>query len=121
MKRILISASIVGVIAVTAHAQNPNITWQAPATISGPSDVSTSGTFFGSWAPYNGAALSGLPVNGVTFQAFPDLPGAADSFDNGGGNGTFNSPGTSDNNYNNLLTAGAFGIIPPVTRLVGMA
>jgi hypothetical protein len=111
MKRILICASILGMIAA-AHAQNPNVTWQTPTTISGPSDVSTAGTFFGSWAPFNGAALSGLTVNGVTFQAFPDLPGAADSFDNGGGNGTFNSPGTSDNNYNNLLTAGAFGNNP---------
>ena len=111
MKRILICASILGMIAA-AHAQNPNVTWQTPTTISGPSDVNTSGTFFGSWAPYNGAAGSGLTVNGVTFQAFPDLPGATDSFDNGGGNGTFNSPGTSDNNYNTLLNAGAFGNNP---------
>ncbi|HEX4262877.1 MAG TPA: PEP-CTERM sorting domain-containing protein [Verrucomicrobiae bacterium] len=94
--------------AAMAQAQS-DITWQSPITISGASDVNTSGTLFGTWAPFNGGALSGLTVNGVTFQAFPDLPGAADSFDNGGGNGTFNSPGTLDNNYNTLLNAAAFG------------
>ena len=71
--------------------------------------MNTSGTLFGTWAPYNGNASSGLTVNGVAFQAFPDLPGATQTFDNGGGNGTFASPGTADNNYNNLLNAGAFG------------
>lgn len=94
--------------AAMAQAQS-DITWQSPITISGASDVNTSGTLFGTWAPFNGGALSGLTVNGVTFQAFPDLPGAADSFDNGGGNGTFNSPGTPDSNYNTLLNAAAFG------------
>jgi len=29
----------------------PNITWKTPATISGTSDVSRLGTYFGSWAP----------------------------------------------------------------------
>ncbi len=87
-----------------------NITWQAPVTISGPSDVKTNGTTFGTWAPFNGAAASGgLVVNGVNFNAFSTLPNATDTFDNCGGNGTYASPNTSDANYNNLLTAAAFG------------
>src|SRR5207245_7517439 len=51
----------------------PNVTWRAPVTISGSSDVSTQGTYFGSWAPYNGSANANS-VNGVTFQGFSDLP-----------------------------------------------
>ena len=102
-----ISTSIA--LAMVAKAES-DITWQTPTTISGPSDVNNSGSLLGTWAPYNGAAASGgLVVNGVNFNAFPTLPGATDTFDNGGGNGTFATPSTSDNNYNNLLNAGAFG------------
>lgn len=104
----ILGAAIATAFAASAHAQS-SVNWQTPLTISGASDVSTLGTLFGTWAPYNGNASSGLTVNGVAFQAFPDLPGATDNFDNGGGNGTYASPGTADNNYNNLLNAGAFG------------
>lgn len=104
----ILGACLVGMLATAAKAQS-TITWQNPVTISGASDVNTSGALFGTWAPYNGNASSGLTVNGVTFQAFPDLPGASQTFDNGGGNGTYASPGTADNNYNMLLNAGAFG------------
>jgi hypothetical protein len=85
----------------------PSVTWQAPVTISGPADVSTLGTYFGSWAPQNGNANS-LPVNGVTFQGFSDLPffTSGPTFDNGY-NG-FGSPNTSDANYNALLQYGRF-------------
>jgi hypothetical protein len=108
MKTILVCGSIIGLLTL-ANAQD-NITWQAPAFISGDSDVNTAGTLFGTWAPYNGdAASGGLVVNGVNFNAFPTLPGATDNFDNGGGNGTFATPGTPDSNYNDLLNAGAFG------------
>jgi hypothetical protein len=107
LTRGFLAAAIAG-FAAMAQAQS-DITWQSPVTISGASDVNNSGSLLGTWAPFNGNASSGLTVNGVTFQAFPDLPGAADTFDNGGGNGTFASPGTADNNYNNLLNAGAFG------------
>jgi hypothetical protein len=79
-----------------------NVAWQAPVTISGTSDVNTNGAYFGSWAPDDGGA-NGLPVNGVTFQGFSDLPG----FDQGptldnNYNG-FGSPNTSDPNYDALL------------------
>lgn len=104
----IVGLAIAAGLAVGAHAQS-DINWQTPLTISGPSDVNTSGTLLGTWAPFNGSASSGLTVNGVTFQAFPDLPGAADTFENGGGNGTFATPATSDANYNTLLNAGAFG------------
>jgi hypothetical protein len=104
----ILGASIAAALVASAQAQS-DINWQTPLTISGASDVSTAGSLFGTWAPYSGDAVGGLTVNGVAFQAFPDLPGATDNFDNGTGNGSFASPGTLDNNYNDLLTAGAFG------------
>lgn len=103
----ILSVSIAGMLATVARAQS-DVTWQTPVTISGSSDVDTSGTLLGTWAPFNGDASSGITVNGVTFQANADLPGASTTLDNGGGNGTF-APPTLDTQYNNLLTAGAFG------------
>ena len=100
--------SIAGMLASVANAQS-DITWQTPLTISGSSDVINTGTLLGTWAPFNGNASSGITVNGVAFQAFADLPGASTTLDNGGGNGTYASPGTSDSGYNTLLNAGAFG------------
>ncbi len=89
----------------------PNVTWRAPAAISDPSDVSTLGTYFGSWAPQNGGA-NNYPVNGVTFQGFSELPGfaAGPTFDNGY-NG-YGSPSTPDANYNTLLQYGRFSNEP---------
>src|SRR6266704_565243 len=80
----------------------PNVTRQAPHTISGAPDVSTLGTYFGSWAPQDGSANS-YPVNGVTFQGFSDLPyfTSGPTFD-AGYNG-YGSPNTPDSNYNTLL------------------
>jgi hypothetical protein len=85
----------------------PNVTWQAPVSISGPTDVSTQGTYFGSWAPQDGGANT-LPVNGVTFQGFSDLPffTSGPTFDTGY-NG-YGSPNTSDTNYNALLQFGRY-------------
>jgi hypothetical protein len=93
-------------IAFAAHAQT--ITWQTPQVISCTSDVSTLGTYFGSWAPYDGGA-NALPVNGVSFQGYSDLPGLTASFSggNGGYNG-FGSAGTADANYNGLLQYGQY-------------
>jgi hypothetical protein len=104
----ILGACLISMLATEAKAQS-TITWQPPATITGASDVNTSGTLFGTWAPFNGNASSGLTVNGVAFQAFPDLPGASQTFDNGGGNGTFATLNVGDNNYSSLLNAGAFG------------
>jgi hypothetical protein len=80
----------------------PNVTWQAPVTISGASDVSTLGTYFGSWAPQDGSA-NNYPVNGVTFQGFSDLPYFTSGPTFNAGYDSYNSPGTSDANYNTLL------------------
>ena len=102
----ILSVSIAGMLATVAKAQS-DITWQTPLTISGSSDVATTGTLLGTWAPFNGNAST--TVNGVAFKASADLPGASTTLDNGGSNGTFASPGTSDTGYNNLLNAGAFG------------
>lgn len=107
MKTAVLSVSIVSLLAAAAQAQNENITWQTPTTISGTSDVSTLGTYFGSWAPQDGGANT-LPVNGVTFQGFSDIPGLTPgaTFDNGY-NG-FGSPNTPDSNYNALLQYARF-------------
>ncbi len=98
--------NLVQVRDVTTNGQ-PDITWQAPVTILGPGDVSTSGVYFGSWAPNNGSANS-YPVNGVTFQGFSDLPyfSPGPTWDNGY-NG-FGSPNTPDSNYNSLLQYARF-------------
>ncbi|HEV2693465.1 MAG TPA: hypothetical protein VG347_11265 [Verrucomicrobiae bacterium] len=89
----------------------PNITWQSPAAISGPSDVNTNGTYFASWAPYNQDAAnngsSGLVVNGTKFVAFNDFPLFFTVGFNNGYNG-FHNPGTSDANYNDLLQTAAY-------------
>lgn len=103
MKTAVLCASIAGLIAAAASAAD--ITWQTPLTISGASDVSTLGTYFGSWTPYSYVAP--LTVNGVTLSS--DLPGATQTFDNAGGTGTYASPGTADANYNSLLTSALFG------------
>jgi hypothetical protein len=81
-----------------------SLTWQMPANISGTSDVSTQGTYFGSWAPYSASPLT---VNGVTFQNFTDLPGFSYTGFNAGYN-YFPDAGTVDTNYDTLLESGAY-------------
>src|SRR5258706_3217577 len=110
-----------GCLAIVANAQ-PNITWQTPVTISGRSDVNSSGVYFGSWAPQDGSANS-HPVNGVTFQGFSDLPGfnPGPTLDNGYDG--FGSPNTPDTNYNTLLQYGRFsneGLSPATFSWSGM-
>jgi hypothetical protein len=101
MKSIILYSSIVGILTAVAQAQNETVTWQSPVAISGASDVSTNGTFFGSWAPCDGGANS-LPVNGVVFQGYSSLPGfSTGGFDNC--YGSYNDPGTTNANYNALL------------------
>ena len=80
----------------------PDVTWQNPVTISGTSDVTTQGTYFGSWAPSDGSANT-LPVNGVTFQNSSDLPFFTEGPTFDLGYSAYASPGTTDPNYNTLL------------------
>src|SRR5439155_3131528 len=99
-----------------------NVTWRTPVTISGASDVSTLGTYFGSWAPQDGSANTNS-VNGVTFQGFSDLPffTAGPTLDNGYDG--FGSPNTSDNYYNTLLKYARFsneGAAPATFTWSGM-
>ena len=72
IKSVIVCSACAGIIIATANAQ-PNVTWQSPITISGTSDVSTLGTYFGSWAPHDGGA-NNYPVNGVTFRDFSIFP-----------------------------------------------
>src|SRR6266446_6170570 len=75
IKAFINCASGAGIFIATANAQ-PNVTWQAPVTISGPTDVSTAGALYGTWAPgddYTGSGGSRSdfhPVNGVAFAAY---------------------------------------------------
>jgi hypothetical protein len=78
MKKIILCASALGLVTAVASAQNANITWQTPATISGTSDVSVDGTSVGTWGPgddWGGTSRSdNYPVNGVTFDAYGSGP-----------------------------------------------
>jgi hypothetical protein len=107
MNKIVLSLTIASIAGVfSLHAQTIN--WQTPQVISGTSDVLNNGTYFGSWAPYDGSANS-LPVNGVAFQGFSDLPSLTYNFS--GGNGGYNgygSPGFADANYDALLQYGQY-------------
>jgi hypothetical protein len=108
VKKVLLCCLLIGTFAAAAGAQS--IIWQTPQVITGASDVLTNGAYFGSWAPYD-AGANALPVNGVSFQGYSDLPGLTYSFSggNGGYNG-FGSPGTLDANYNGLLQYGQYAI-----------
>lgn len=120
MKTAILCVLSVSALAMAANAAN--ITWQTPQTISGTSDVSTLGTYFGSWAPYDGSASS-YPVNGVTFQGFSDLPGFTQGSTWDNGYNSFASPGTSDTNYNTLLQYATFsneGTTPATLGWSGM-
>ncbi|MGH7955245.1 MAG: PEP-CTERM sorting domain-containing protein [Gloeomargaritales cyanobacterium] len=98
-------------LTAVANAQNADITWQTPTTISGTSDVSTSGTVVGTWAPGDDQySPDSLPVNGVTFNAYGSGPfnslvsstGINNHYD------FYNSPGTADANYNTILQAAVY-------------
>jgi hypothetical protein len=104
MKTAILYASIVSVLTAVANAQN-DVNWQTPLTISAPTDVDTQGTYFGSWAPHGSGNFT---INGVTFQNFSDLPSLSNNFQNNTGDNSFASPGTSDANYNDYMTSGAF-------------
>jgi len=108
MKKTIFYLSLMGTVVLTANAQNAQITWSSVQYISVSSDVSTSGTLFGTWSPYlENTGGSGVTVNGVTFVAndLPNfsVPGYFTSTYTGFGN-----PGTSDSNYNTLLQGAQF-------------
>ena len=101
---------------------SPSVMWQTPVTISGATDVSTQGVYFGSWAPQDENA-NNFPVSDVTFQGFSDLPGfnSGPTFDNG--YDSFGSPNSPDSNYNMLLQYGRFsneGLSPASLSWAGM-
>jgi hypothetical protein len=124
-KTIVLSASMAGMIAVAANAQDPTITWGTPTTISGTSDVSTEGTVVGTWGP--GDDWGGLnrsdyyPVNGVTFAAYGSGPFG--SWISTSGTDTryeyYNSPNTSDANYNYDLQTAIYSYGEPMSLTWG--
>jgi hypothetical protein len=117
----IVYTSAIALVKISANAQ-PDVTWQSPITISGTSDVSISGIYFGSWAPQDGSA-NNYPVNGVTFQGFSDLPGLTPGSTLDNGYNGFGSPSTADANYNILLQSGRFsneGTTPATFSWSGM-
>jgi hypothetical protein len=117
----MICAFSASFVAATANAQ-PSVTWQTPVTISGPSDISTAGIYFASWAPQDGNAKN-LSVNGMTFQGSSDLPNLTPGPTLDNGYDGFGSPNTSDGNYNTLLQYARFsneGTTPATFSWSGM-
>src|SRR2546422_9786548 len=112
----VVCAFSAGIFIATANAQ-PNVTWQTPVTISGPTDVSTAGALYGTWAPGDDYTESGgsrsdyHPVNGVTFSAYGTsgaqfgTSGSGINLDRYNG---FASPNTGDADYDYLLTVAQF-------------
>lgn len=125
MKKITLYMSIVSALTAVANAQNADITWGAPTTISGTSDVSTLGTLVGTWGP--GDDWGGLnrsdyyPVNGVTFAAYGS--GLFSSWVSSSGLDDryeyYNSPGTSDPNYNYVLQTSIYSYGEPISLTWG--
>lgn len=125
MKKPLLSAALVGSLSPSLLAAT--ISWDSPSAITGASDVSTEGSYFGSWAP-NHADAPNFPVNGVSFQGFSDLPGFTNDLEDGGG--FYGGQNTPDANYNTLLSFGRYefnganksfswgGMTPGLTYLV---
>ena len=121
MKTVILYASIVSVLTTVASAQNPNITWQTPLTISGTSDVSTAGTVVGTWGPgddWGGISRSDYyPVNGVTFAAYGSGPFASWVSTSGLDDryGSYANPNTADSNYNYLLQTAIYSYGEPIS------
>jgi hypothetical protein len=115
MKTIVICASIVSVFTAVANAQNANVTWDTPLTISGTSDVSLDGTLVGTWGPgddYGSPNRSdNHPVNGVTFAAYGS-GFFSTGFSSSGFQDRYNGFGggfdTGDSDYNYLLTVAEY-------------
>lgn len=100
---LIAAAAATSLLAVTSMAAT--VSWDLPQAISGASDVSTEGTYFGSWAPFNGNANQS-PVNGVTFQGYDTLGIGSSGFASGGA--FFGTHTTGDSNYNALLIYGTY-------------
>ncbi|MBN2163163.1 MAG: hypothetical protein JXR25_09300 [Pontiellaceae bacterium] len=105
MKKLLVCFSVAGALAMGAHAAS--VTWDSGQTaISGASDVSTNGVYFGSWAPYVENGGSPLPVNGVTFAN--DLPDYSRNSVFQNISSDFGDPASGNTNYNILLGTGIY-------------
>ena len=125
MKTAIFGILMMGAFALVANAQNPNVTWQSPVTISGTSDVSLDGTLVGTWGPgddWGGTSRSDYyPVNGVTFAAYGSGPfgswvstsGLDDRY------GSYANPNTADANYNYVLQTAIYSYGEPISLTWG--
>src|SRR6266478_4557792 len=102
MKTAILCASIAGLLTAAANAQ-PAINWLSPQPIANDSDVSTLGTQFFGWNPYDGSPQN---VNGVSFSGGPPGYSSSAGMDNGY-NAYPASPGGSSA-YNNDLAYGVY-------------
>ena len=116
-----------GLASVAAYAQNPNITWGTPTTITaaGTPDVSIVGAVTGTWGPgddWGGSSRSdNYPVNGVTFAAYGSGPFGSWISTSGTDNryGSFANPNTSDANYNYVLQTAIYSNGEPMALTWG--
>jgi len=125
MKPTILGILMTAATALVASAQNANITWQNPVTISGTSDVSLDGTLVGTWGPgddWGGTSRSDYyPVNGVTFAAYGSGPfgswvstsGLDDRY------GSFANPNTADSDYNYLVQTAIYSYGEPISLTWG--
>ena len=125
MKTIILCICVAGALVLAVRAQNANITWQNPVTISGTSDVSLDGTLVGTWGPgddWGGTSRSDYyPVNGVTFAAYGSGPfgswvstsGLDDRY------GSYANPNTADANYNYVLQTAIYSYGEPISLTWG--
>ncbi len=105
-RAIPVATGMILLAALPQDSEAAAITWDPPQPIAAATDVSTEGSYFGSWAPFNGNANQ-FPVNGVTFQGFDTL-GITNSGFSGDGGPYFGTHTTSDANYNNLVRYGVY-------------
>ena len=113
LRRSLLAAGIASFTAITSHAAI--ITWNAPKSISGDSDVSTTGTLVNA-RNFGGTGVASATVSGVTFQPFV-VDGTASSYT--AGNATYST--LSVHNPNSAITSTFQALSPGYNTLVTSA
>ena len=112
-RRGILAIGILGFTALTSHAAI--ITWNGPQSISGDSDVSTTGTLVNA-RNFGGAGVPSTTVNGVTFQPFV-VDGTASSYT--AGNATYST--LSVHNPSSVVTSTFQSLSPTYNTLITSA
>jgi hypothetical protein len=115
----IFGAGIVLAAAVMARpAGAAAIVWQAPVTVSSPSDVSTDGTLYAAIS----ANDSAVTVNGVSFSGYLGATSLIDASGLARGSGAGLSPNLTDAAYNQLLFSAAYKSVdvPDAIQIEGL-